>query len=166
MIFHRVRKTILFSVMALIAVSCSTVPAAPPVPERKNQEVISWEISPAEGYTDTFGYVRLEFTPSGSDPTLPAGGRLTVHLGRQSLDHANTVWYSYTVTEGSTTLISLDGEIGIPNIKGPDGNWWDDIDFDLPRPVFHEIHVTIEDRKINATYAFTLRKLVHREEGS
>jgi hypothetical protein len=184
-----VPATLLFTVMTLFVVACYTVPAAPPVPERQTQEaVISWEISPAQGYADKFGYVSLDFTPPerlreilsagtgqadspggvqpGNKTTFPAGGRLTVHLGRQGLDHANTVWYSFTVTEGSTTLLSVAGEEGIPNVKGPDNNWWNDVDLDLLKPVFREIRVTVEDRKIDASYAFTLRKLVRLGESS
>ena len=140
------------------AVSCSTVPAGHPAPYVQPRETaIDWEISPAEGYADAFGYVRLDFAPpAGSE----GGGRLTVHLGRQGLDHANTAWYSFTVTEGASTLLSLEGVEGIPNIKGPDGNWWNTIDLDLPRPVVREVHVAVEDQKIGVTYTFTLRRLV------
>ena len=117
--------------------------------------MVGWEISPAQGYVDRFGYVSLEFTPPG---------RLTVHLGRQGLDHANTVWYSFAVTEGSLTLLSLSGNEGIPNVKGPDGNWWNDVVLDIPQPVSGEIGVAVEDKKVNVTYAFTLRKLLRHEK--
>jgi hypothetical protein len=109
-----------------------------------------WEVSPPNGYEDQYGYVRLEFSPPG---------RLTVHLGRQGLDHANTAWYSFTVTEGSSTLLRLDGAEGIPNIKGPDGNWWNDVDLDLLKPVVRPVRVAVEDSKIGVTYLFTLRKV-------
>lgn len=156
--FARARVKLLFSVIALAAVSCSTPPAAPPAPAKQQQEeVIGWEISPAQGYVDRFGFVRLSFTPPG---------RFTVHLGRQELDHADTAWYSFTVTEGPSTLLSLVGEEGIPNIKGPDGNWWNDVDLDLPHPVSAEIRVTVQDRKIDLAYAFTLRKILRPERVS
>ena len=163
LIFHRARAAFLFSIMALVAFSCSTVPAPP---ERRAQEVTSWDISPAEGYNDEFGYVRLDYTLPGSEPTIPAGGRLTIHLGRQSLEHANTLWYIFTVSEGSATLLRRAGEPGVPNIKGPDGNWWYDIILDLPKQVFREMSVMVEDRKINATYSFTLHKQIRLEECS
>lgn len=147
-----VRVTLLFSVIALAAVACSTPPVAPPAPKQQPQEeVVDWEISPAQGYVDGFGFVRLSFTPPG---------RLTVHLGRQELDHANTAWYSFRVTEGPSTLLSVEGEEGIPNIKGPDGNWWSDVDLDLPHPVSAEIRVTIQDGKTDLAYPFTLRKIL------
>ncbi len=167
------RTALLFSVMAAILISCSTIPAArPKPPETQTEEAaIGWEVSPAEGYSDEFGHVGLDFTPPDrlqerSPAAVPAGGRLTVHLGRQDLEHANTAWYSFTVTEGSNTLLDVAGGEGIPNIKGPNGDWWNDIDLDLPRPVFGEINVTIQDRKIGVTYAFTVRRLVRPGSGS
>ncbi len=116
--------------------------------------MIGWEIWPSRGYVDASGFVRLSFTPPG---------RLTVHLGRQDLDHANTAWYTFTVTEGRSTLLSVSGEEGIPNIKGPDGNWWSDVDLDLPRPVSAEIRVTVYDGKLDLAYDFTLRKILRVE---
>ncbi len=98
-----------------------------------------------------FGFVDLSFTT----PEL-----LTVHLGRQDLDHANTSWYTFTVAEGASTLFRRDGEEGIPNIKGPDGNWWSDVSLVLPHPVSREIRVTVQDRKIDVEYAFTLWKIL------
>jgi hypothetical protein len=56
---------------------------------------------------------------------------------------------------------SLQGAEGIPNIKGPDGNWWNDIDLDLPKPVVREARVEVEDLKIGMTYVFTLRRVKH-----
>jgi hypothetical protein len=128
-----------------------------PLPENPTPVVAdTWDISPAEGYEDVFGYVRIDFTPA---ERTDDGGRVTVHLGRQGLDHANTAWYNFTVTEGSSSLLSLQGAEGIPNIKGPDGNWWNDIDLDLPKPVMREARVAIEDLKIGVTYVFTLRRV-------
>jgi hypothetical protein len=142
---------LLGSLLAACAASCVSVPApGSPTETGTPPPLTGWAISPPEGYADGYGYVRLEFTP-------PA--RLTVHLGRQRLDHANTAWYSFTVTEGSSTLLSVDGAEGIPNVKGPDGNWWSDVELDLPSPVISEARVSVEDSKIGVMYVFTLRKV-------
>ena len=112
-------RTVLLLIAAVIIMdSCASAPVAPPPvgkPEQKpERESITWELSPARGYADEFGYVRLDFAPPGAGADLPLGGRLTVHLGRRSLDHANTIWYSFTVAEGATTLLRLSGREGIP----------------------------------------------------
>ncbi len=150
--------------MTVIAVSCSTVQVMPPPLEkpepRAEREVVSWEITPAPGFSDEFGYVRLDFLPPDSGRDLPPGGRLSVHLGRHSLDHANTVWYRFAVVEGSTTLVRVSGKEGIPNIKGPDGNWWSDLALDIPAPFSRELHVMVQDEKTGLVYTFTLRRLV------
>jgi hypothetical protein len=141
------------------AAGCTTARPAPPeapAPAVRQPAIKSWEVTPAEGYVDSYGYLRLEFLPPGA-PGLPAGGRLVLHLGRQSLSHANTAWYTVRVTEGTVVLLDVAGEEGIPNIKGPDGNWWKDIDLDLPRPFMHPLTVTVNDAKTGIPYAFTVR---------
>ena len=80
-----------------------------------------------------------------------------VHLGRQSLHLANTVWFSFKVTDGTRELLSVAGEEGIPNIKGPDGNWWNDLSLDLQKPVRHSIRVTVDDAGSGMTYTFSVR---------
>jgi hypothetical protein len=150
--FAHARVILLLFGIAFVAASCLTSPVTPPaLANRQHEEGIGWEISPEQGYVDSFGFVKLSFTP-------PA--RLTVHLGRQNLDHANTAWYSFTVTEGGSTMLSVQGEEGIPNIKGPDGNWWNDVDLDLPHSVSAAIRVIVQDRKIDLAYDFTLRRIL------
>jgi hypothetical protein len=165
---HHPWRRLFFAVTA-ITVSCSTVPTVPvtpPPPEKSAEEkavvkeVVSWELSPAEGFADGYGYVTMEYMPPDGEPSRPAGGRITIHLGRRGLEHANTAWYGFTVVEGSTTLLGFAGREGIPNVKGPDGNWWNDVALDLPAPISREISVTVEDRKIGASYVFTVRRLV------
>ena len=152
----RARPFLLAWLAALSAAACSTVPLTPPPAAAPQPPAVqSWEVSPAEGYTDRFGYVRLEFLPPGPPGILP-GGRLMVHLGRQSLHLANTVWFSFKVTEGATVLLSVAGEEGIPNIKGPDGNWWNDMSLDLPKPISNPIRVTADDAGTGMTYTFTV----------
>jgi hypothetical protein len=147
---------LLLLVCTLAAVSCRSLPPTPPdLPKQQNAEVIGWEISPTHGYEDQYGFIRLSFTPPS---------RLTVHIGRLELDHADTAWYGVTVTEGASTLINFVGEEGIPNIKGPDGNWWNDLDLVLPHPLTAELHITIHDMKINLAYAFILRETVLPEK--
>jgi hypothetical protein len=156
--------TLLIASTLLAAASCTTPPAAPaakPAAEIPGpQPQVTWEITPAQGYVDSYGYVRLEYVPPGGAPDLPPGGRLIVHLGRQVLNHANTVWYGFTVTEGPTEILRLDGAEGIPNVKGPDGNWWNDLELDLRQPIQHGIKVTVDDNKIGVTYAFSVRRKV------
>jgi hypothetical protein len=157
----RLLRVILVSLAATVAAAaCTTVRPAPPTataPAVQRQPTVeSWEISPAEGYQDGYGYVRLEFLPPGA-PGLPAGGRLVVHLGRQRLEHANTIWYSFRVTEGIVELLSMDGPEGIPNIKGPDGNWWTDVDLDLPGAFSRPLLVTVNDARAGMTYTFTVQ---------
>jgi hypothetical protein len=79
-----------------------------------------------------------------------------VHLGRQSLAHANTIWYRFRVTEGTAELLDVPGVEGIPNVKGPDGNWWNDVILDLPDPFSRPLRVTVEDSRTGITYAFTV----------
>jgi hypothetical protein len=162
--------------MALIAMSCTTTRIAQPPreepprieePEQHGEkEPVSWEILPARGFSDVYGYVNLDFQPPDAGPGLPPGGRITIHLGRHSLDHANTVWYRFLVEENSTALLLRSGEEGIPNIKGPDGNWWSDIDLDVPSPFPDALRVTVEDEKSGLVYAFTLRRVVQHDKGS
>jgi hypothetical protein len=156
--------------MAVIAASCASAPVTPALLDEPGQrparEVITWVISPAQGYADEFGFVRLDFQPPGTAADLPPGGRLTVHLGRRSLDHANTAWYSFRVTEGPIMLLHVDGEEGIPNVKGPDGNWWNDVILDVPTAFSREARVEVRDGKTGLVYAFTVRKVVEHEEPS
>jgi hypothetical protein len=180
--------------VTLAAVSCSTVPVPPPLPEVRAeekpavQEAISWTVSPAEGYVDEYGFVTLDFTPPGRadsadvpdrappgradsadvpDRAPPGraegdGGRLTVHLGRRSMAHANSAWYSIRVQEGGDVLLDFTGKEGIPNVKGPDGNWWNDVLIDLAAPFTREIIVTVMDARTGASYRFTVRRVVSR----
>jgi hypothetical protein len=152
----RARLFPLACLAALGAAACSTVPPAPPPAAAPRPPAgQSWEVSPSDGYTDRFGYVRLEFLPPGP-PGIPPGGRLVVHLGRQSLHLANTVWFRFKVTEGGSALLDVAGEEGIPNIKGPDGNWWNDVSLDLPKPISNQVRVTADDRGTGMTYTFTV----------
>ena len=157
----RLVRVILVSLAATVAAAacttvCPVLPAAPAPAVQKQPAVERREVSPAEGYQDGYGYVRLEFLPPGA-PGLPAGGRLVVHLGRQRLEHANTIWYSFRVTEGTAELLNIAGAEGIPNIKGPDGNWWTDVDLDLPRPFSRPLRVIVNDARTGIAYTFTVR---------
>jgi hypothetical protein len=146
--------------LALGAASCATPPSPPPAPPppvvEKPRPPERWVISPAQGYDDRYGYVRLEYIPPGP-PGVPPGGRLLVDMGRQGLSHANTAWYRFEVREGTAVLLDQFGEEGIPNVKGPDGNWWTDEPLDLPRPLRGPLSVTVDDGKTGITYAFEVR---------
>ena len=139
---------------ALFTVSCATAPVPPPPQERAEElpavkEVSSWTVTPAEGYEDEFGFVTLDFAPPGradssdvpggappgrAETADAPGGRLTVHLGRRSMAHADSAWYAIRVREGGDVLLDFAGKEGIPNVKGPDGNWWNDVIIDLSAP--------------------------------
>jgi hypothetical protein len=168
---HRHSWSRLVFAAAAFTVSCSTVPVAPPPREERVEEkptvkeVISWQVSPAEGYADEYGFVRLDFTPPDGEAAPAPGGRLTVHLGRHSLAHADSAWYGIVIEEGKDVLLDFSGREGIPNVKGPDGNWWNDVLIDLSAPISREIGVTVSDRMTGVGYRFTVRRLVGSEEG-
>lgn len=152
-----------FSVLlSTVLLSCHTTKVAESVPLPR-QVVVGWEVTPADGYEDQLGFVRMDFAAPDElrdeQSVIPAGGRLTVHLGYRNLLDANTVWYSFEITEGSRVRLRLDGEEGIPNIKGPDGYWWNDVELDLLQPVTSEIRVVVSDKRSRAAYAFSLRRL-------
>jgi hypothetical protein len=152
-------RLFLLALAALGAASCATVPSPPPPPPpvvEKPRPPERWVISPAQGYDDRYGYMRLEYIPPGP-PGVPPGGRLVVHMGRQSLSHANTAWYRFVVREGAAALLDEAGAEGIPNVKGPDGNWWTDELLDLPRPIRGPLSVTVDDGRTGITYAFEVR---------
>jgi hypothetical protein len=150
--------------LVLIACSCKTVePSPPPPPEPVREEIISWQITPSEGYFADNGFVTLEYHPPEElqgTPDRPPGGRLTIHLGYIDIRSANTLWYRFEVAEGPRRRLRLEGEDDIPNIKDPDQYWWNDLDIDLDEPVIGEISVIVTDKRIGAAYPFTLRKVI------
>lgn len=150
---------------ALVLCTCRTVePPPPPPPEAPAREqVISWEITPPKGYYANDGYVILEYAPPEALHDLeeiPPGGRLTVHLGYIEIRNANTLWYRFEVVEGAKRRLRLEGEDNIPNVKDPDQYWWNDLDLDLDEPITAEIRVIVTDKRIDAAYPFTLRKVI------
>jgi hypothetical protein len=146
----------------LLALSCRTVePPAPEPPAR--EQVILWQITPADGYHLDSGFVTLDFLPPEALQDLaepPVGGRLTVHLGYLDIRSANTIWYRFEVSEGSRNRIRIEGEDNIPNVKDPDAYWWNDLNLDLDEPVTGEILVVVTDKRIDTAYPFALRKVV------
>lgn len=146
--------------------SCATVkePSPASAARRPPQAVISWQIAPADGYQDEGTFVRLDYLPcvqgqdtaGADDPPFPPGGRLTVHLGYRDLRDANTAWYSFEVTEAGRTVLKVDGAFDVPNIKGPDGYWWNDVQLDLPVEPTCETLVAVSDRRSGAVREFLL----------
>lgn len=135
--------------------------AVPPVPET----VVSWVVDPAGGYRDEQGFVRVDYSPclpgqreAGGDE-LPPGGRLTVHLGYRDLRNANTAWYAFRLVEDGRILLEQDGRFDVPNIKGPDGYWWNDVVLDLPAQVVTEALLSVSDRRSAAAWRFVLRRV-------
>lgn len=150
------------SVLALL--SCKTVEPPPPPPaEPAREEVVSWQVAPPKGYHPDTGFVTLEYAPPeelGHEAEPPAGGRLTVHLGYLDIHDANTVWYRFEVMEGARVLLRLEGEENIPNVRDPDQYWWNDLDLDLETPIDREIRVVVTDKRIGASYPFTVRRAI------
>jgi len=156
-------------ISSLVILSCASGPPEPPPPQVR--EVVTWQISPADGYQDEKSYVTLEYAPPETlrasaeelpygQPAALAGGRLTVHLGYRNLADANTAWFRFEATEGARVLVRFDGEQGVPNVKGLDGYWWNDVQLDLQAPVAAEARVAVHNRKYAVDYIFRLRKLV------
>jgi hypothetical protein len=56
--------------------------------------------------------------------------------------------------------VRIEGEDNIPNVKDPDQYWWNDLEIDLDEPVTGEIRIIVTDKRIDAAYRFTLRKVV------
>ncbi len=121
------------------------------------------EIAPSAGYRPDAGFITLDFVQpdrleDADDP--PPGGRLTVHLGYRNIADANTVWYRFEIFEGARRRLLREGEEGIPNVKDPDGYWWNDLDLDLDEPVVTEVRVVITDKRSATAYPFTLRRVL------
>jgi hypothetical protein len=151
-------------IAVLLACSCRTVePPLPPPEEPPREQVVSWQLTPAEGYHANDGFVTLEYRPPESlpdAPNLPRGGRFVVHLGYIDIRSANTLWYRFEVMEGAKRRRGFEGEDTIPNVKDPDQYWWNDLDIDLDEPVTGELRVIVTDKRIGAAYPFTLRKVI------
>jgi len=149
---------------------------SPPAPEKI--VTVLYPVHPGERLTDHFGYIGLEYLTKGEAEVrakshldrrdaeaeeyqkaykkIPPGGHLLVHIGRQELMHANTLLYSYVVISGGKTIMSREGEEGIPNIRGRDGNWWNVVTIPLDDPIGESISVKITDTKIEKTYEFSV----------
>ncbi len=163
-------------VLAACLLSCATVEVSAPVPRPPQvpQPVeapsaprldVSWEVVPAGGCGDERGFVRLEYQPCPPGPAqfdedpFPPGGKLTVHLGYRDLRDANTALYAFEVTEAGGTLLAQHGQFDVPNIKGPDGYWWNDVVLDLPVQVAAEATVTVTESRSARACTFILRRV-------
>jgi hypothetical protein len=160
----RAGRLLVLVLPVLGALACRTIEPPPPPPEVPAREgVVTWEISPPKGYFANAGYVILEYAPPEALKDLeeiPPGGRLTVHLGYIEIRNANTLWYRFEVMEGAKRRLRLEGEDNIPNVKDPDEYWWNDLDIELDEPITGETRVNVTDKRINAVYPFTLRKVI------
>jgi hypothetical protein len=154
-------RTLVLVLAALVVASCTGVPGkppAPPPPPAPLAPVPVPVVDPADGYTDELGYVRLEYRAADARSTTdPAPARIVVHIGRRALLDANTAWYTVVVSEEAKELLRVAGEEGIPNVKGPDGNWWSEIPLDLPRPPARQTEVRVDDTRSGRSYLFTIR---------
>jgi hypothetical protein len=160
----RAGRLLVLVLPVLGALACRTIEPPPPPPEVPAREgVVTWEISPPKGYFANAGYVILDYAPPEAlkdQEECPAGGRFTVHLGYIDIRSANTLWYRFEVFEGAKRRIRLEGEDNIPNVKDPDEYWWNDLDIELDEPITGETRVNVTDKRINAVYPFTLRKVI------
>ena len=158
-------------------------PPPPPEPEPEPAKVveISYPILPQERVDDDYGYIALEYLTRGEVlekikarldkreadaddyereyAKVPEGGHLLIHIGRQDLMHANTLWYGFEISTGTKILVKSGGKEGIPNIKGRDGNWWNIVTVPLKHPIDESISVLIYDEKIEATYEFSVTRV-------
>ena len=156
-------------------------PALEPAPEPTPEIVITFEVAPEAEMRDDFGYLRIEYLTNeearesvskalvkrqASQASLdravaevPAGGQIRVHIGRQDLMHANTRWYSYSMSIGSETLLEKGGEEGIPNVRGRDGNWWNTVELPVDDPIFEPLDLSILDSKAGIEYDFTITRV-------
>ena len=160
------------------------LPAPPPRPAEPEPEKpvrISYPVLPQERYEDGHGYIGLEYLTrpdvlerikSRLDKRnaradeyvkeyekVPPGGHLVVDIGRKDLMHANTRWYDFTIIKDGKTIIRRNGVEGIPNIKGRDGNWWNEVIIPLEPVIEESIEVRIADRKQNLDYVFSVVRL-------
>jgi len=157
-------------------------PPPTPVPEQPEREVrVCYPIFPRERYDDRYGYIALEYLTKpevheeiqsrlekrGARPEeyekeyakVPPGGHIVVSIGRRDLMHANTRWYDYTVKSGDTIIIKKKGDEGIPNIKGRDGNWWNEVVIPLGSVIENSVEVQVNDTMANVLYVFTVTKV-------
>ena len=155
-------------------------PEPEPEPEPKKIVVVSFPVTPTERYNDSLGYIGLEYlTPvevkqrikirldkREADPEdydreyadVPDGGHVLVHIGRQELMDANTLWYRYAVRAEGEVVFEKKGKEGIPNVKGRDGNWWNVVTIPLKKPIVDSISVTVTDTKAERTYEFEVTR--------
>jgi hypothetical protein len=156
--------------------------ASLPLPEvaPAYHSIVTYSILPQERYRDGFGYIELEYrtfetvkeavtvrlTERDADreeyaekyAEIPEGGYVVVHIGRQDLMHANTRWYSYRILTAGSVLLFRKGKEGIPNVRGRDGNWWNEVRLPLRTPIESAIDVTVTDERTGAAYDFMVRK--------
>lgn len=164
------------AMLAACLLSCRTVEVSAPPPRPVQQPAaighlpaprpaVSWQVIPPDGYLDEQRFVLVEYAPcttrppGADDDPVPPGGWLTVHLGYRDLRDANTAWYTFEVVEAGRTLLRQDGSFDVPNIKGPDGYWWNDVVLDLPAEVAMEARVTVTERRSGRAHGFVLRRL-------
>jgi hypothetical protein len=167
----------LMALSVLALASCRTAPVVPPRHEppavqqpAATREVVTWEVSPAGGYRDERSYVSIDYEPpdmagggAAAGANAAPGGRIVVHLGHRAIGDGNTKWFSFQVLEGGRLLLEQDGDDDIPNVKGPDGYWWNDVPLDLPAPIAREARVTVSNAQYGAEYDFTVTWRARRE---
>lgn len=163
--------------------SASPLPAKETSPEEKplrHDTIVTFRVDPQEFFRDNNGYTGLEYRTfdelwqkkkqildSRNSPeedykkaarSVPGFGSVTIHIGRQDLMHANTRWYSYSVSRQGKIIFSRNGEEGIPNVKGRDGNWWNIIEIALPEEIKDSIEVKVTDKKTAKDYLFSVTR--------
>lgn len=168
----------------LTAVALIPAPSPPPEtppPEPEKEVRITYPILPQERFDDTYGYIGIDYLTKpevlekiktrldrrDANPDdyqkaydkVPEGGHLILKIGRYDLMHANTRWYTYLVIRDGEPIIDREGEEGIPNIKGRDGLWWNEVIVPLKRPVEDRIGVRIADTNKNLSYEFEVVRL-------
>ncbi len=173
-----------FAVIILIP-GCTSAPAPQREqnslkPEKSSPTVTVYRVEPSKFYRDEYGYTGIGYSTyteqcekikvlldkknampdeyKKETARLSRFGVIVFHIGRQDLMHANTRWYNFTATKNSRTLFSINGEEGIPNIKGRDGNWWNIVEIPLTEEITSKINITVKDKKTGKEFDFTVIK--------
>lgn len=125
--------------------------------------IISYIITPEEGYQNGDGYMKIDFEPSVEGEEGLQKGKIIVNIGHKKIDGANTKWYGYEVSL-DRRLLTKQGKTSVPFVRGEDGFWWNEEILMLPEPIKKKIELTIIDEYKETEYFFTIVKEITERE--
>jgi len=156
--------------------SCKTTPVTNI--EEKKQTVIKFLVEPSQFYNDEYGYVGIGYQTKEevwekkkknfenrnlsqeiykkAYNAIPKNGIISVHIGRKDIMHANTRFYSFSGYKNNKNIFSINGQEGIPNIKGRDENWWNIVEIPLTEHIDNVISVFVTDKRIDREFEFKI----------